>query len=306
MSGAGRAWGLDLARLLVFVTVVERNGYSPAARHLELAQPTVSHHVHELERTVGADLLHYEQRAVHLTPAGHEVLRTARVMLGEQDQLVQALRDLDHGRRGRVRLGLSMTFEQGDFFARVIAPFCRAHEGMLLSVRIGHSPREARAVLDRQLDLAYVLDWDLPPEIEFEALQTATFTFLVPPKHPLTSHEVVSVDQIAEAGLITTPLSSIESAYYGRILRESGLSDEVSVLEVDGMQARRLAAEAGLGVFGTFLPDGAGSAALDGLVALPVEPAPAQVELGIVTRGDEPESASVRALTDWLRLQALR
>ena len=46
---------LDLFRLLVFVTVVDRGGYSAAARQLNLTQSTVSHHVSELERACGAE-----------------------------------------------------------------------------------------------------------------------------------------------------------------------------------------------------------------------------------------------------------
>jgi Bacterial regulatory helix-turn-helix protein, lysR family len=45
--------GLDLFRLLVFVTVVDRSGYSAAAEHLNVSQATVSFHVQALERWFG-------------------------------------------------------------------------------------------------------------------------------------------------------------------------------------------------------------------------------------------------------------
>jgi len=293
--------GLDLVRLLTFVTVVDRNGYSAAARHLHLAQATVSHHVHELERALGTQLLRYEHRAVHLTAAGHEVYRTARLMLREQDHLGVVLDDLRQGRRGQVRLGTSMALEHGHFFTRVIAPFCRNNVGIRLSIRFGHSPREARAVLDRELDLAYVIDWNLPSEVEFEPIGKATFAFLVPPGHPLTCHDVVTMDQVAGAGLITAPLNSIEAVYYDEVLRESGLDSDASILEIDGMQARVLAAIAGLGVFGTFLPDGVGAQAVPPLVALPVDASLTKVDMGLVTRPDGVMSAGVRALAEWMR-----
>ena len=52
---------LELFRLLVFVTVVDRNGYSAAARDLHLGQSTVSHHIGELQKALQTDLLVYEQ-----------------------------------------------------------------------------------------------------------------------------------------------------------------------------------------------------------------------------------------------------
>jgi len=201
---------LDLFRLRVFVTVVDRNGYSAAARLLNLAQPTVSHHVSELERACGTELLHYRTRAVHLTEAGQEIYRTALVMLAEQDRLADSLGDIKKGRGGRIRLGASMSFEQRYFFEHVIAPFRRAHDGTLLSLRFGHSRREAQAVLDRELDLAYVIRWHLPADAVFEPLQQVRLTFFASPGHRLAGRGSVTA-----AGILTTtglacsrPLSS--------------------------------------------------------------------------------------------------
>lgn len=297
---------LDLFRLRVFVTVVDRNGYSAAARPLNLAQPTVSHHVSELERACGTELLHYQDRAVHLTAAGQEVYRTALMMLAEQDRLTDSLGDLEHGRRGRVRLGASMAFEQKYFFDDVIAPFCRSHDGTLLSVRFGHSRREAQAVLDRELDLAYVIRWHLPGEARFEALQKVSLTFLAAQGHPLAGKEHVTADDIGACGLITAPLTGVETGFYREVLREFGLTGDHSVLEVDGLQARFLAAAAGLGVMATFVPDHARDTVFSDLVPLRVDGLPITVEVGLVRRHGDPKSRSTDALSRWLRELARR
>ncbi len=292
---------LDLFRLLVFVTVVDRNGYSAAARQLHLAQPTVSHHVHELERTLNTELLQYKERSVHLTAAGQEVYRAARGMLAEQKRLVESLGDLKQGRRGRVRLGASIAFEQKYFLDGVIAPFCRAHPGTLLSLRFGHSRREAQAVLDRDLDLAYVIRWHLPAEAHFEPLHHAALTFLAPRDHWLAGRGPVTIDEIGEAGLITAPLSRAEEGYYHQVLRQAGLTGDHSVLEIDGLQARLLAAEAELGVVATFIPAYGRDRYTGALAPLPVQGPTTQVEVGLVRRPDERSSSSVDALAGWLR-----
>jgi DNA-binding transcriptional LysR family regulator len=285
----------------VFVAVVDRNGYSAAARQLHLAQSTVSHHVAELERELGTQLLQYKGRTVHLTMAGEDVYQTALVMLTEQDRLVRTLGDLEKGRQGRVRLGASMAFEQRHFLEQVIVPFCRSNRGTMLSLRFGHSPREAQAVLDRELDLAYVIRWHLPDEARFEPLHQAELMFLAAPDHPLSGQPSVTIEQIGEAGLITAPLTGTESGYFREILRGRGLTGDHSVLEIDGQQARFLAAATGLGVMATFLPRYERGIELDGLVALPVEGPAAQVELGLVRRREAPPSTSVDALCTWLR-----
>lgn len=287
--------------MLVFVTVVEHHGYSAAGRHLNLAQATVSHHVHELERHVGTKLLVYEHRTVCLTPAGTEVYHAARTMLREELRLKEALADLRQGRRGRVRLGASMAFEQRYFFHEVVAPFRRAHEGLLLSLRFGHSHDAAKAVLDHELDIAYVLGWDLPDDVHFEPVHDARFRFLVPDGHPLTDRRSVTAADIAEVGLITAPLSETESHHYERILRECGLDGTDSVLEIDGMQARVLAAEAGLGVFGTFYPSYAGDRVAGGLVALDLDGPQPEVTVGLVTPTADELGGSVGEVAEWIR-----
>jgi DNA-binding transcriptional LysR family regulator len=292
---------LDLFRLLVFVTVVDRNGYSAAGRHLHLAQATVSHHVAALQKSLATELLRYSGGAVQLTPAGHEVYRVALVMLEEQERLGIVLEDLRSGRGGRVRLGASMAFEQEYFFQRVVAPFRAAHEGVFLSLRFGHSRSQAQAVLDKEIDLAYVIRWNLPPDVRFELLHTARFTFLAARDHPLARRESVSVDEIARAGLITAPLSSLESTYYNHVLVQCGIAPGGSVLEIDGLQSRVLAAEAGLGLVGTFMPSYAGDAVPGRLVALPVEGHPADVDVGLIRRPAEPPAGGAAALADWLR-----
>jgi DNA-binding transcriptional LysR family regulator len=293
--------GLDLFRLLVLVTVVDRNGYSAAAEHLNVSQATVSFHVQTLERVFGVKLLVYERRAIHLTPAGDEVYRAARVMLQESERLAKSIRDIRHGHRGRVAIGASMAFEAAYFVERVVAPFCRAHEGTRLSLRFGHSVAQAEAVRNHELDLAYVIGWQVPSDVRYEPLHQAVFTFLVAPEHPLAREEVVTIEDVAEAGVIAAPLDSVEWSYYARVLRDSGLADVDPVLEVDGVQARVLAAKAGLGVFGTFYAPYAGETAFRPLVPLRLDRPPADVEVGLVSRLDGPASASVEAFAEWLR-----
>jgi DNA-binding transcriptional LysR family regulator len=290
--------GLDLFKLLVFVTVVDRRGYSAAAEHLSLSQATVSFHVHSLERQLGVPLVRYEHRAVHLTAMGEQVYRSARLMLREEQRLTRSLRS---GRSGQVRLGASIAFEQAFFIEKVIAPFHRGHPDMLLSVRFGHSVRLARDALDHEIDLAYLIGWHVPSGLRYERLHDATFTFLVARQHPLARRESVSVADVARAGLIAAPLDEVESAHYGEVLHDVGLSAADIVLEIDGIQARVLAAQAGLGVLGTFYPGYAGIDASGALIPLRLDRPCPTVDVGLASRRADPPSPAVEVLADWLR-----
>lgn len=290
--------GLDLFKLRVFVAVVDHRGYSAAAEHLGLSQGTVSFHVQSLERHLGAPLVRYEQRAVRLTPAGEQTYRSACRMLRDEQQLVRALHG---GHADRAALGASIAFEQAFFFDEVIAPYRRAHPDVLLSLRFGHSVGLAEAVGDHRLDLAYVIGWQVPSGLRYERLHRSRFTLLVARTHPLAEAGVVTPAQVADAGLITAPLDDVEWVHYEKVLREIDLGPADAALEINGIQARVLAAASGLGVLGTFRPDYAGADPDGALTRVPLDrPLPA-VEAGLVSRRADTPTDSVRALADWIR-----
>jgi DNA-binding transcriptional LysR family regulator len=290
--------GLDLFKLRVFVTVVDHNGYSAAAGHLGLSQGTVSFHVHGLERHLGVPLVHYERRAVRLTTAGEQAYRWAQRMLRDEQQLVRSVRG---GYGGRATLGASIAFEQAFFIDQVIAPYRRAHPEVLLSVRFGHSVALAEAVGEHRLDLGYVIGWQVPAGLNYEPLHRSRFTLFVAREHPLAREETVTVSQVADAGLIAAPLDDVEWVHYDKVLRELDLGPTDVTLEIDGIQARVLAAAAGLGVLGTFHPDYAGSDTAGELTPLRLDQAMPSIEAGLVSRRAETPTDGVRSLGDWIR-----
>ncbi|HLZ72212.1 MAG TPA: LysR family transcriptional regulator [Dehalococcoidia bacterium] len=292
---------LSLFRLQVFVTLVERGGYSAAAAQLDVAQPTVSFHVRALERALGARLVTYRDRAVHLTPEGEALFRTAKAMLRDGEQLAQAIEHIQAGQDGTLTLGASMAFEQPFFFERVVAPFARKRPRAALSLRFGHSMRLARAVLEHELDLAIVLDWRLPAGVQYEPLHRADFVFVAAQSHPLARRRDVTAAAVAEAGIIIAPIGDAETVAYGELLRASGLRGQRVALEVDGIQARVLAARAGLGVLGIFVPPYAGELAFNGLAPLRLPGPPPSTEFGLVNREGRPWTPLMTAFAAWLR-----
>src|SRR5713101_5683970 len=61
---------LDVTRLRVLVAVAKHGSVTAAARALNYAQPSVSHHIARLEAETGARLLQRAGRGVRLTDAG--------------------------------------------------------------------------------------------------------------------------------------------------------------------------------------------------------------------------------------------
>ncbi|MCB8819172.1 LysR family transcriptional regulator [Microvirga rosea] len=93
----------------VFVRVVERSGFSAAARSLRMTPSAVSKLVARLEARLGARLVHRSTRRLQLTPEGIAFFERAKRILAEIDD---AEREASSGAapRGRVRVNSNVPF----------------------------------------------------------------------------------------------------------------------------------------------------------------------------------------------------
>ena len=291
---------LSLMRLRVFAAVADHGGYSAAARSLGLSQPTVSFHVQALEQAFGTTLLVYRERRAHLTPAGEAMYALARRTLRDVAELSAQITGLAAGQAGRVRLAVSIAFEQAFFFRKVIAPFARAHPDIELCLRFGTSRQMVEAVRAREADLAYVMHCHMPSDVRYQPLHGSRAVFFAAATHPLAARPGPASAE--DFDLIAAPLDSAEWEYYGQAIRDTGLRRYRVALEITGIQARVLAAQAGLGVLAAFWPGYAGPATLPELQPVDIGGDPPHgPEFGLVQRREEPVMRSVTALASWVR-----
>jgi DNA-binding transcriptional LysR family regulator len=95
---------LDVTRLRVLVAVARHGSITGAARALNYAQPSISHHIARLEAETGARLLQRAGRGVQLTDAGRLLAERAAEIIGRLDAAEAELAAHVGGREGRVRL----------------------------------------------------------------------------------------------------------------------------------------------------------------------------------------------------------
>ena len=95
---------LDVTRLRVLVAVARHGSVTAAARALNYAQPSISHHIARLEAETGARLLQRAGRGVRLTDAGRLLAERAEEIIGRLDAAENELAAHVGLRQGRVRL----------------------------------------------------------------------------------------------------------------------------------------------------------------------------------------------------------
>ncbi|MGK5040144.1 LysR family transcriptional regulator [Janthinobacterium sp. GB1R12] len=140
----------NLDDLAVFVRVVERHGFSAAARDLHLAPKTVSKQIARLERALGTTLFERNTRNLRVTGEGRAIAERARVALAVLEEMQELATGASQELIGIIRLTAPMPFGR-KFVAPAIHDFCRLHPRVGFDLRLSDQVQD---LYSDDLDLA--------------------------------------------------------------------------------------------------------------------------------------------------------
>lgn len=188
---------LTLDQLLVFVTAVDEGSFSGASRALHRGQTAITYTMQKLEDQIGTPLFDRGTYRPTLTPTGKALLPRARRILAEFNQLRSQAKGLVRGLEAEVRLGLT------DMMCiSALAPALAAFhaEFPTVSLRIVRGSFGIGEFLaEGGLDLAVLVNFDLPSTLDRNRLATVDLVAVAAPGHPLTRQKgAISVDLLRE------------------------------------------------------------------------------------------------------------
>jgi DNA-binding transcriptional LysR family regulator len=198
---------LDVIRLRVLVAVAQHGSVTAAARALNYAQPSISHHMARLEAETGARLLERSGRGVRLTDAGRLLAERAEEIIGRLDAAEAELAAHVGLREGRVRLA-AFPSALGTIVPAAAARLEAETPGMDLMLTEAEPPEALRMLRAGYVDVALVFqhyqqDTDpAPPSagedgtrgrlLLDEPVHLVTAAAPAPPAHGLVAHGPVA------------------------------------------------------------------------------------------------------------------
>jgi DNA-binding transcriptional LysR family regulator len=297
---------LDVTRLRVLVAVSRYGSVTAAARALNYAQPSISHHIARLEAETGARLLQRAGRGVRLTDAGRLLAERAEEIIGRLDAAENELAAHVGLRQGRVRLA-SFPSALGTIVPAAAARLEAESPGMDLMLAEAEPPEALRMLRAGYVDVALVFrhyQQDADPEPPSADEEGARGRLLLDePVHLVTS-------------AVTRPAAPPDLARYARyrwiagcercrgyLVRQcalAGFTPKIAFTTDDYVAVQALVA-AGLGV--TTLPGLCLRAARHpGISAVPLPGARRHVF--VMTYGEPPDPPATARLIDVLALAA--
>ncbi|MEO1405804.1 MAG: hydrogen peroxide-inducible genes activator, partial [Pseudomonadota bacterium] len=95
-----------LRQLQYLIAIADTGRFSDAAKRLHVSQPSLSTQIAEMEAELDCALLERGRARTFLTPLGEEVVRRARRILSEVEDMKAVTRETALGLAGRLRLGV--------------------------------------------------------------------------------------------------------------------------------------------------------------------------------------------------------
>ena len=136
-----------------FIALVETGSFTRTAHKLGMTQPGVSQHVRKLEDYFSLPLLVRKGKRFELTEAGRQVYDYALRLFAEHDQF-------RHGLEQELLEGGECRFASIESFGVLFYPFAlgylKNHPRLRLQMSFSSSQQALTALLDRQVDLAWV------------------------------------------------------------------------------------------------------------------------------------------------------
>jgi len=124
-----------VTNLRTFLAVAQSEGFSDAARALDVVPSVVAKRIAQLEQTMGVRLFDRSTRFVALTDAGARLQARASQVVGDFDSLVDHVHREDRGLEGHIRLMLPTTLTLL-YLGDVLAKFMAEHERITLEVAL--------------------------------------------------------------------------------------------------------------------------------------------------------------------------
>jgi len=194
---------MDLHKLNVFVTVVQYLSFTEAARHLHIAQPSVSHDIADLEKELGARLMTRNKRGVSLTRAGEVFYTEANKILMIALGARQKIEKLAEAESGELRIG----FVSEQMAEPLVPFFCKyreSHPAVNLTFNSYTSIDVSRRIQNNEVDLALGRRESLASHnyTEWMLLYQDPFYLAIPKDHPLAGEESVNFEQVKDETIL--------------------------------------------------------------------------------------------------------
>lgn len=190
---------MTLSQLRVLLAVVDHGGFTTAAEHLGMSQPSVSRAIAALEDELKTPMFARSRDGVLLTEAGRLAVARAREALRQFDLLYSDVAAAAGQLTGTLRLA-SLPSATGTLIAAQVRAFTQQHPRVHVRLFEGTDEEVRRWIAQGAAELGVVT---LPaPDFQTVSLGTDEFVAVLPAGHELSARATISFEALASQAFI--------------------------------------------------------------------------------------------------------
>lgn len=205
----------DLVDLKLFVRIADEKSLTRGAALVHLSLPAASLRLKNLEQSLGTRLFDRGSQGLAMRPAGQALLRHARLVLQQLDDLRADLHEYAAGLRGNLRV-LVTTSAMTDFLPEALRTFLIEHPDVNIDLREKLSSEIVTALIDGACDIGIVVGDVLTNGLEAIPFRTDRLVVVTTEGHPLAARDEVAFAETLDYDFIGLQEGSALRAYLHR------------------------------------------------------------------------------------------
>lgn len=192
---------VDLEKLETFLRAAELLNFSETAKQLHLSQPTISHQIKMLEKSMGVVLFTRTNTGLELTEAGRVLLPWARRLLHDTNSMQAMMASIQGDVVGELRIACSTT--AGKYvLPQMAARFCQLYPGVKVRILACTPEDVALRLLEGEAHIGVLSREILDAGLESQEFFRDTITLVIPADHRWAFRKVIEPGELLEEPLI--------------------------------------------------------------------------------------------------------
>lgn len=231
------------SQLRAFHAVATQGGFSKAAEHLHLTQPTLSDQVRKLEKDFDILLFNRTSRSVALTDAGRHLLAITNRMFECEGEALEYLKESQNLLVGSLTLSADAPFH----VLRIVRAFRNRYPGVTVNLKIGNSEDILNQLYDFDADVGVFSHVPDDARLKVLSLRDDPLVAVINRDHPWAGRGAVTFKELAGEPLVLRERGSttrrLVEQEFARLELQMG-----TVMEVEGRESIREAVATGNGI----------------------------------------------------------
>ncbi len=221
--------------LKYFEIVAEEEHFTRAAQRLYITTSALSRAIASLEDELHVALFQKNGRNVRLTNYGELFLNYVKHATQTIDDGIKELEKVSNAAHGLLRIASIPVFA-AQTCSDLVKEFYQLHPTVQISILNAYSKQVAQFVLSDQVDFGFVSDYFDPEEyasLVFMKVMEEEVVLIVPPDHPWSGREFMTLDEIANEKFISFDGTSGILPHYERVFAQAGYVYQPSMMLSD-------------------------------------------------------------------------